>query len=70
MKRTGVIILIVGLVIVIFTGFNFFTGDKIVAIGDLKMLENDHSLAWSPLVGVAAIAVSIGIGVYLIGSKK
>jgi hypothetical protein len=69
MKRTGLVILIIGLIITLFTGFNFFTREKVVDIGELEIMANKkHSVAWSPWVGVAVMAV--GAGVYLAGSKK
>lgn len=69
MKQSGIVILIIGLIITIFTGFNYFTREKVVDIGELEIMANKkHSMSWSPLVGVAVMAV--GAGVYVIGMKK
>lgn len=69
MKKIGVIVMAIGLVITLITGFNFVTREKVVDIGDLKISRNkNHSIAWSPLVGVAVMA--IGCGVFVIGLKK
>jgi hypothetical protein len=69
MKKAGIIIIVIGIVLTIFTGFRFFTREKIVDMGDLQISRNKkHTLAWSPLVGLAVIAV--GGGVYLFGTKR
>jgi hypothetical protein len=69
MKKAGIIIIVIGIVLTIFTGFRFFTREKIVDMGDLQISRNKkHVLAWSPLVGLAVIAV--GGGVYLLGTKR
>ena len=69
MKRAGLVIIVIGLLLVIFTGINFFTREKVVDIGDLQISHNKkHSMGWSPLIGVAVMAV--GGGLFLFGSKK
>jgi hypothetical protein len=69
MKKAGIIILILGLVLTIFTAFTFFTREKIVDVGSLKITANKpHHLSWSPLVGIAVMAV--GGVVILISPKK
>ncbi len=69
MKKTGIIILAIGLLITIFTGFNFVTKKKVVDLGELQITrDKNHSFEWSPIVGVAVLAV--GLGIYLYGSEK
>lgn len=69
MKQAGIVILIIGLLITIFTGFKFITKEKVVDIGGLEITrDRNHNLAWSPLIGVAVMA--IGGGMYLFGVKK
>jgi hypothetical protein len=69
MKKVGIIILGIGLIITIVTGFNFVTREKVVDIGELQISrDKHHRLAWSPIVGVVVMA--IGGGILLIGSKK
>jgi hypothetical protein len=58
MKKTGIIIFFVGLLLTIFTTVSFFTREDIVKIGDLKITANKpHNFRWSPLIGVAVMAV-------------
>jgi hypothetical protein len=62
MKRTGIIVLIMGLAITVFTGFNFMTREKVVDLGDLEITQNKkHGITWSPFVGVAIMVVGGGI---------
>jgi hypothetical protein len=69
MKRAGLVIIVIGLLLVIFTGMNFFTREKVVDMGDLQISRNKrHTMAWSPVIGFAVMAV--GGGIYLFGSKK
>jgi len=69
MKKTGAVVLVIGILITIFTGFNFITREKVVDIGEVQITrDKNHSVAWSPLIGVAVIA--LGGGIMLFGSKK
>jgi hypothetical protein len=69
MKTAGLVIAIVGLVITLFTGFNYITREKVVDIGELEISANKrHNVSWSPLIGVAVMVV--GGGIYLVGLKK
>ena len=69
MKKAGIIILAIGLLITIFTGFNFVTKKKVVDFGEMQITVDDHhDFEWSPIVGVVVLAV--GLGVYLYGSEK
>jgi hypothetical protein len=69
MKKIGIIILIIGLIVTMVTGFSFVTRKKVIDIGELEVSANKrHSLSWSPVMGVVMMA--IGAGVYLLGTKK
>jgi hypothetical protein len=69
MKKTGIIIMVLGLIMTIFTAFSFFTKEKVVDIGEVHITRNkEHNLNWSPLIGLAVMAV--GGGMLLISSKK
>lgn len=71
MKKTGLVLLAIGALITIFSAFDFvfFTRENVVDIGDLQInARKKHSIPWSPLVGVATMAV--GAGAYLLGTKR
>jgi hypothetical protein len=68
MKRAGILIILLGLALTIFTAVTFFTREKIAKIGDVKIMVNKpHHLYWSPLVGIAVMGVG---GVVLLLSNK
>ncbi len=69
MKKAGIIILVIGLVITLITGFNFVTKEKVLEVGELQITrDKQHSLAWSPVVGV--VVMVIGGAVLLFGVRK
>lgn len=69
MKQTGIFILVIGILITIFAGFNFVTKKKVVQIGKLEITKNEnHLMDWSPLAGVAVIV--LGGGIYYYGTKQ
>jgi hypothetical protein len=69
MKKAGIIILVVGLAITLFTGFNFVTREKVLDVGELQISrDKKHNLSWSPLVGV--VVMVIGGGILLFGVMK
>lgn len=69
MKKYGVIISVVGIIVTAFAGFQFVTRKKVVDMGSLEMMANEHhTLGWSPYWGVGIIA--IGLIVYFVGSKS
>jgi hypothetical protein len=68
MKKTGIIIIILGLMLTIFTTVTFFTRERVAKIGDVNIMANKrHHLKWTPLLGIAVMAVG---GVILWQSPK
>lgn len=68
MKTTGIVIIIIGIFLTIFTAFTYFTKEKVVDIGKLEISrDKPHNLNWSPLIGVFVIGVG---GVILWRSGK
>lgn len=69
MKKLGIIILIIGLVVALTGGISYVTKEKVVDIGELEITkEESHSLDWLPYLGVGLMAV--GLGVFLFGREK
>ena len=62
MKIAGIIILIIGLALTIFTAFTFFTKEKVVDIGKIEISRDEpHNLKWSPLIGIAVMGIGGGV---------
>jgi drug/metabolite transporter (DMT)-like permease len=58
MKKTlGIILIVLGSIMIAYTGFNFATKEKVVDLGSIEISKNkNHFVQWSPLVGVILIA--------------
>ncbi len=70
MKPLGIIILLVGLCITIFTGFNLITKEKVLDLGKVEVTqEKNHKVSWSPLVGVLVMVVGAGVIIYGINKR-
>ena len=69
MKQAGVIILIVGLLMTLYTGFTYVTKEKVVDLGPLEITKDKtHAVNWQPYAGVGIMV--IGGVVLLLGRKK
>jgi hypothetical protein len=69
MKKIGIIIIIIGLGLSVFTAFTFFTREKVVDIGKLEITaDKPHHLSWSPVIGL--VVMGIGGIVLLMSNKK
>jgi hypothetical protein len=68
MKKAGIVIMVIGVILTLFTAITFFTKKKVVDIGSVEITaDKPHRLSWSPLIGVAIIGVG---GVITLASKK
>ena len=68
-KRTiGIVLIVIGVIMIIYTGFNYVTTEKVVDLGPLKInAEKNHPVQWSPIVGVVLLVG--GIVVIVTGKK-
>lgn len=66
-RPIGVILVILGIVMMAYTGFNFVTREKVVDIGPLEIEKKQNNpVHWSPVVGLVLL---IGGVVVLVSSK-
>ena len=69
LKTIGIIVIIVGLLMTLYTGYNYVTRENIITIGDTHIsMDKSHTTAWSPFLGLGIII--IGGVVFLSGRKK
>ncbi len=69
MKTLGIILLIAGLVMTLYTGFTYVTKEKVVDLGELEITaDKQHTVNWQPYVGVGMAVV--GAGILFLGKKK
>ncbi len=58
MKIAGIIIILLGLGLTIWTATTIFTREKVVDIGKIEITRNKpHNLKWSPLIGIAVMGI-------------
>jgi len=69
MKNLGIVILVIGVLLTVFTTFNIVTKEKIVDVGPLEITQdkNNH-LGWSPIIGIGVIIA--GAVVIFASSRK
>ena len=68
-KTIGIVLIVIGILMVIYTGFNYVTTEKVVDLGPLKInAEKNHPIQWSPIVGVVLLVG--GIVVIVTSNKK
>lgn len=70
MKTAGIILLVVGLVMTLYTGFTYVTREKVVDLGDIEITaEDEHSVQWQPYVGIGTMVIG-GALLFLERRKK
>jgi hypothetical protein len=69
MKAAGIILIVIGAVMMILTGINFKTEEKVLDLGKLEInKENNHPVKWSPIIG--GVLLAGGIILVIVGKKK
>ncbi|MBE0649944.1 MAG: hypothetical protein IH595_03785 [Bacteroidales bacterium] len=67
-KSLGIIMAIIGVLMIVYTGFNYVTRDKVIDMGLVQInKETSHPVQWSPIVGGVILAGGI---VVIATSKK
>lgn len=67
-KTVGIVLIVIGIILIAYTGFNFVTTEKVVDIGPINISkDNNHFVQWSPIVGVVLLVG--GIVVTVLGKK-
>ncbi|MBK5208846.1 MAG: hypothetical protein JJE44_04985 [Flavobacteriaceae bacterium] len=68
-KTLGIVIAALGILMIIYTGFNYVTTEKVVDLGPLEInAEKNHPVQWSPIIG--AILLVGGIVIVATNRKK
>jgi len=68
MKTLGVILIVVGIVMLIVTGFSYTTEETVIDAGPIEVnAEKQESINWPPYAGGAALVAGI---VMVVASRK
>jgi hypothetical protein len=66
-KTLGIILVTIGILMMLYTGFTYFTTEKVVDIGSLHIAkEKSHLVTWPPVVG----AIFLLAGLIMLGTRK
>ena len=69
MKALGIILIVLGILMVVFTGFNFTKEKNVANIGPIEVnKEENHHVGWPTYAG--GIVALVGLGVLVVGAKK
>jgi hypothetical protein len=67
MKGTGYILIIIGVLLMMYSGFIYFTNDRVADIGPVHInKEREHVISWPPLIG----AILVFAGLFALISRK
>jgi len=68
MKTIGIALIIIGIVMIAYTGFNFITTKKVVDLGPIEInKEQNHHVQWPPIAGAVLLVGGI---VIIVTNKK
>jgi hypothetical protein len=69
MRNIGIVLMVIGLIMVLFTGFQYFTKEKVVDVGPVEVYKDKaHNVNWSPIIG--GILIVGGIALFAADKKK
>ncbi len=69
MKTFGIILIVIGIIMTVFTGFNVITKKEVLDIGPLEVNKEEKTpIYWSPITGL--VLAGIGGLVVFAGRKK
>jgi len=69
MKTLGIILLVIGGIMMVFTGFNIVTKKKVVDLGKVEINKEEKTpIYWSPITG--GILLAAGVLVLVAGKRK
>lgn len=61
-KSLGLAIILIGILMLVYTGFTFMTTEKVVDLGPIQInKEKKHNVNWPPIIGAVLIVGGIVI---------
>jgi uncharacterized membrane protein YidH (DUF202 family) len=68
-KSFGIVLIVIGIIMLAYTGFNYVTTEKVVDIGPIEInAEKNNRVSWPPLVGLVLIVG--GVVIIALDKKK
>jgi hypothetical protein len=67
MRNLGFVLIVIGIIMMVVTGFNFVTREKVVDVGPVHVSTNkDNPVQWSPILG----GIILVAGIFVVVSNK
>jgi uncharacterized membrane protein YidH (DUF202 family) len=67
-KTIGILLVVLGIIMIAYTGFNYVTTEEVVHMGPIHVnAKESHPVRWSPIVGVILL---VGGVVVMISNKR
>ena len=68
LKTPGIVLIVIGIIMLVYTGFNFVTTESVVDLGPIKIdQEKNHPVQWSPVIGIVLL---VGGAIMLLAGKN
>lgn len=68
-KNFGTFLLVVGILMIVYTGFSYITTEKVIDIGPLEVnADKKHNVSWSPIIG--SLILGLAVIILLFKNKK
>lgn len=68
MKNLGIALIVIGLIMMVVTGFNFVTREKVVDLGPVEVTsKKNNPVQWSPIIGGVLLVAGI---IVMVSNKK
>jgi hypothetical protein len=69
MKAIGIVVLAIGILMTVFTGFNLVTKKEVVDVGPLEINKEEKTpIYWSPVTG--GVLIVAGIVILVLGQRR
>ena len=69
MKAIGVVVLVIGILMTVSTGFNLVTKKEVVDVGPLEINKEEKTpIYWSPITG--GVLIVAGIVIMVLGQRR
>ena len=69
MKNLGIVLLVIGLIMTVFTGFNVITKKKVVDLGPVEINKEEKTpIYWSPITG--GLLAAAGLVILVVSKRK
>ena len=61
-KPLGIVLIVIGILMLAYTGFNYVTTEKVADIGPIEIkAQKNHTVKWPPIVGLVFIVGGIAV---------